>query len=122
MTKYILTISNRGESMYEIYNIISKREVFYIVTSIEEIIMKINERYNTKEDKTIVAKIVNLDTTEQLTIQYCLDSVNAGTLIRITHPTLLIEQNTKIYKSTDVPLPLNYNDLMNYDHVKHFFN
>lgn len=93
---FILTVSNSGNSTYEMENIVQKREMFYIINSMDDMINNINERYNTKEDKTIVIKIIKIDSCDQLTIQLCFDSVNPGLSIKKSNPTKSLCYNSDV--------------------------
>jgi hypothetical protein len=78
--------------MYEISNIVPKRETFSIVHSLSHVTEAIMERYNRKEDNTIVAKVIHMQSNEQLTIEIGLTAVHQG--IKRSNPNALLAYNT----------------------------
>ncbi len=127
MVKYILSISNKAYTYYEIFNLTAKREKYYLVDSIDEIIKHINERIEKKECKVVVAKIINLADDEQLTIEICFNSVNLGLAIKRTNPNKSLIYNSilsNIYKTKDFlqNIPFTYEKFMNINLINKYFN
>jgi hypothetical protein len=98
----LLVLSNGHHSTYEIKNITLKKEKFMIVFAIEQIIYELNKRYSTKEDDIIIAKIINLETDDQCTIQYCQNSLNNGFTVKKSNVNNSIVYNTDCKNSLPV--------------------
>ena len=127
MSKYITSISNRCNSIYEISNIVTKREQYFLINNLYEIINHINDRYLLKESKVIIIKIINLTNNEQLTIEIVFDSVNYGLFIKLTNPNKNLVYNTdsnNSYNTTNLKnlFPITIDKLKKYNLVKSYFN
>lgn len=124
---FILSISNGSCSIYEINNLTHKREEVHIVYDLNQIINQINQRYNTKEDTVIVAKIINTSTKEQLTIEIILHYLNMGIFLKISNPEKNIIFNTdhkNYYMTKDIKdlFPINIEKMEKYELFGRFFN
>lgn len=123
---YIFSLSNRSESIYEMSNIVNKREQFFIINDLNTIIKNINDRYLLKEDTVIVIKIIDISDNEQLTIEYVFNSLNAGVYIKKSNPNKNIIYNTDYNnfhcdKIMNNLFPLTEEKLLNYNLIKSFF-
>ena len=123
--EYLLTISNRSHPIYEIEDIVQKREQFYIINNLDTVIEIANKRYFSRDDNVIVIKIVKIDTGDRLTIEIVLDSFNNGIYFKRSNPNKDIVYNSfnNAYseKITKNLLPLTKEKLLTYNLVKLFF-
>lgn len=124
---FILTVSNQARSIYEIANIVSKNEQFYVINDINDIFNIINERYALKLDSVFCFKIINALTNEQLTFEISSDCVHRGLYVKRSNPLKNILYNVNsnfVHFEKDFRnfMPLTRDNLTNIAFVKDFFN
>lgn len=124
--KYIVSIANRADSLYEINNVGAKREQFFLENNLDSIIKIINNRYQTKEDKIIAIKIIKIDGGEQLTMEFIFNSTNRGFFVRKSNPnkkSIYNSTSTNSYSTSiiDNLFPLDKEKILSIDVVKSFF-
>jgi len=126
MVEFILSISNRANCIFEVSNTGFKREQFYKIQTLEQVVELMNERYFNREDRCVVAKIINMSNQEQLIIEFMGYPNHQGLFIKQTNPTKSIIYNSDSkysYMTEDIKLlfPLTTNKLEKYNLVKMFF-
>jgi hypothetical protein len=127
VTNFIVSISNRANCIFEVSNVIFKREQFYKIERLGQVVELMNERYFNKEDRGIVAKIINLDNQEQLIIEIMLYPNHQGLFVRKSNPNKDIIYNSdpkNSYTTEDIKalFPLKINELKKINLVKLFFD
>ena len=124
--KYLVSVSNRSNSIYEMQNIICKREQFYLLNNLDDIIELTNKRIFSREDTVTVVKIVIIEGGDQLTIEISLNSVNNGFFVKKSNPNKNIVFNSfDNYYSTKLTkdlLPLTKENLLKINLVETFLS